>query len=1090
MKTCTLRKWAPPLFSRTFTNLLLMLGQSLTQALFAGFSKIPFVSLSSVLAVALLSPAHAQTVTTQLTVGSTPFVAAANPVTNKIYVSNGYDNTVTVIDGTGVLEFGEVGLNNKTTTIGVGINPSAIAVNPVTNKIYVANTGAATVTIIDGATNATTTVHTMLSPNSVAVNTVTNQTYVTNNVSSTVTIIDGTNNYATQTVSVGRNPQSVAINPATNKIYVVNQGTSPAFASSVTVIDGANKTATATIPAGISAIEAVVNPLTNTIYVANRNGVAAIDGGSNTVTKNIPAGSSPSSLAINSVTNKIYVANELSNTVTVIDGATAMAENSVSTGVGPFSVAVNSVTNQIYTANLTGTATVIDGFSHIATNLTVGDRPVSVAVNPVTNRAYVLNQGYPVGSGLYPYAGSLSIIDGATNVPATLATGRNPYWVVVNPVTNKAYVSNYSDGTVTVLDGTSHTTSLVAVGLNPYALAVNPVTNRVYVANSGNGTVTVIDGASNAALANVAAGADPNFIAVNPVTNKIYVVNAHSNTITVVDGITNHPITVPTGSTPIAAAVNSVTNKIYVTNYGSNSVTVIDGATNTTTAVPAGSNPYSVAVNPLTNKIYTANRGDGTMTIIDGSNNNSTSSVTVGTNPYCVAVNQITNKIYVANLNSNNVTVIDGVYHDTTNIATGTYPASLVVNPVTNKIYAANYYSGGETVIDGYTNTASTIAPSGTNPVQMAINTVTNQIYVVNYGSNNLTVIDEQQVQPSSLTTAITPLTNGQTASPTPLFTFTSQSGAVSVPAGVYFQVDTWQNTWSAAVGTNPLFTGSFAPLQPGFHILYAFSVDGQVGTIAESLSSAGSPQIGAIQAYGFLVAAPGSASSSPAAQTITFPAIPNQIAGTQLQLSASASSGLPVTFRSSTTGVCIVVNSTASLLRSGTCSITASQDGNAAFQPAPSVSQSFFVTPALTAQSISFPAIPNQVAGTQLTLNASASSGLPVSFSSSTTNVCIVAAGRASFVSAGTCSITAFQSGNATFAPAASVAQTFTVQAVVPDVTTDLEGLARSLVLGAGLVPNFIGSGTWVASQSPRAGTVVAPGTYVTMRLSSGSQP
>ena len=72
---------------------------------------------------------------------------AVNPVTNKIYVAN-YSSNVTVIDGA----------TNSTTTVGAGSNPIAVAVNPVTNKIYVANYSSNTVTVIDGATNSTTTV--------------------------------------------------------------------------------------------------------------------------------------------------------------------------------------------------------------------------------------------------------------------------------------------------------------------------------------------------------------------------------------------------------------------------------------------------------------------------------------------------------------------------------------------------------------------------------------------------------------------------------------------------------------------------------------------------------------------------------------------------------------------------------------------------------------------------------------------------------------------------------------------------------------------------------------------------------------------
>ena len=73
---------------------------------------------------------------------------AVNPVTNKIYVANTDSNNVTVIDGA----------TNATTTVAAGAHPCAVAVNPVTNKIYVANHGSNNVTVIDGATNDTTTV--------------------------------------------------------------------------------------------------------------------------------------------------------------------------------------------------------------------------------------------------------------------------------------------------------------------------------------------------------------------------------------------------------------------------------------------------------------------------------------------------------------------------------------------------------------------------------------------------------------------------------------------------------------------------------------------------------------------------------------------------------------------------------------------------------------------------------------------------------------------------------------------------------------------------------------------------------------------
>lgn len=44
------------------------------------------------------------------------------------------------------------GATSATTSVPVGASPSAIAVNPVTNQVYVA--GSNTVTVINGATNS------------------------------------------------------------------------------------------------------------------------------------------------------------------------------------------------------------------------------------------------------------------------------------------------------------------------------------------------------------------------------------------------------------------------------------------------------------------------------------------------------------------------------------------------------------------------------------------------------------------------------------------------------------------------------------------------------------------------------------------------------------------------------------------------------------------------------------------------------------------------------------------------------------------------------------------------------------------------
>ncbi|HEY4365452.1 MAG TPA: VCBS repeat-containing protein [Bryobacteraceae bacterium] len=126
-------------------------------------------------------------------------------------------------------------------------------------------------------------------------------------------------------------------------------------------------------------------------------------------------------------------------------------------------------------------------------------------------------------------------------------------------------------------------------------------------------------------------------------------------------------------------------------------------------------------------------------------------------------------------------------------------------------------------------------------------------------------------------------------------------------------------------------------------------------------------------------------------AQSITFAPLNDRTLGTPaFSVNAIASSGLPVTFSSSTIGVCQVTGGNVTLVAVGTCSITASQAGNPTYAPAPPVTQSFNVTAGQTQQTITFGPLPNRALGTgPFTISAIASSGLPVSLSSSTPNVC-----------------------------------------------------------------------------------------------------
>lgn len=88
--------------------------------------------------------------------------------------------------------------------------------------------------------------------------------------------------------------------------------------------------------------------------------------------------------------------------------------------------------------------------------------------------------------------------------------------------------------------------------------------------------------------------------------------------------------------------------------------------------------------------------------------------------------------------------------------------------------------------------------------------------------------------------------------------------------------------------------------------------------------------------------------------------------------------------------------------------------------------------------QTISFASLPTKAYGdADFSPGATASSGLAVSYSSSDTDIATIIGGQIHIVNVGSCTITASQSGDATYNAASDVQQTLTVVASEPEITT-----------------------------------------------------
>ena len=232
------------------------------------------------------------------------------------------------------------------------------------------------------------------------------------------------------------------------------------------------------------------------------------------------------------------------------------------------------------------------------------------------------------------------------------------------------------------------------------------------------------------------------------------------------------------------------------------------------------------------------------------------------------------------------------------------------------------------------------------------------------------------------------------------------------------------------------------------------------------------------------------SAFVTPTAQTITFISDDTGTVGNTITLAATASSGLPVTFAittqtptSGTGNVATLAAGVLSLASAGTVVITATQTGNANYAEATQTQTiAVSVTPP-TAQTITFTSDDTGIVGNTITLAATASSGLPVTFAittqtptSGTGNVATLAAGVLSLASAGTVVITATQTGDANYAEATQT-QTIAVSVTPPTAqtitfTSDDTGTVGNTITLAATASSGLPVTFAITTQTPTSGT------------------
>jgi YVTN family beta-propeller protein len=323
--------------------------------------------------------------------------------------------------------------------INSGSFPVGIDINPITNKLYVANQFSNTISVIDiDKSKVEKNIDVRDSPYDLDVNPFSNRIYTSNRESDTISVIDGFTNKELTNIPVGDSPLGIGINLGGGWIYVANLDS-----KTITVIDAIENRPIKSLKYASSPYDIVINPHTNKVYVSDlgKDSVLVLDGSNNTLVSTIPVGSKPSVLAINTQTNTIYVSNFRNDSLSVINGTSNKIETNINVGPDPVGVAVNPRTNEIYVNNL-------------------GDDSISV-INGVTNKVV---KNIPLEPAIIASGVTNPFVDIPLKVTFPLISSK----LTIDPNTNFTYITHArSNGIITIDGKTDEIITKIFIDINP-----------------------------------------------------------------------------------------------------------------------------------------------------------------------------------------------------------------------------------------------------------------------------------------------------------------------------------------------------------------------------------------------------------------------------------------------------------------------------------------------------------------------------------------------------------------------------------------------------------------------------------------------
>jgi gliding motility-associated-like protein len=240
--------------------------------------------------------------------------------------------------------------NSVTTTIPVGASPIGVAVNPDGTRVYTANQGSNTISVISTATNALLTTIQLApgaEPSGIVVSADGSRVYAADYGTSYLSIIDAVTNTQITAVAVGSHPFGLALSPDGSTVYTSSED------NTVCVVNTASRSLVATINVGQVPNGICLSPDGSMLYVTNSgdNTVSVINTATNLVISSIAVGKAPVNIITSADGSIFYVTNSADNTVSVINASSGKVISVINVGSDPIGMSLNSDGSKLYVSN-------------------------------------------------------------------------------------------------------------------------------------------------------------------------------------------------------------------------------------------------------------------------------------------------------------------------------------------------------------------------------------------------------------------------------------------------------------------------------------------------------------------------------------------------------------------------------------------------------------------------------------------------------------------------------------------------------------------------------------------------------------------